>query len=43
MKEIDYAKAGYQLDTAPGRVFYFYHDCKRYRKYVRPVKALGSD
>lgn len=31
-------KAGYQLDTAQGRVFYFYHDCKRYWKYVRPVK-----
>ncbi|MGN0558704.1 MAG: helix-turn-helix transcriptional regulator [Acutalibacteraceae bacterium] len=43
MKEFDYAKAGYQLDTAPGRVFYFYHDCKRYWKYVRPVKAISSD
>ena len=38
MKEFDYAKSGYELDTAPGRVFYFYHDCKRFWKYVRPVK-----
>lgn len=38
MKEFDYAKSGYRLDTAPGRVFYFYHDCRRFWKYVRPVK-----
>lgn len=38
MREFDFAKSGYQLDTAQGRVFYFYHDCKRYWKYVRPVK-----
>lgn len=38
MKDFDYAKSGYELDTAPGRVFYFYHDCKRFWKYVRPVK-----
>lgn len=38
MKEFDYSKSGYVLDTAPGRVFYFYHDCKRFWKYVRPVK-----
>ncbi|MBR3927415.1 MAG: helix-turn-helix transcriptional regulator [Clostridia bacterium] len=37
MKEFDYASSGYRLDTAPGRIFYFYHDCKRYWKYVRPV------
>ena len=38
MKEFDYPASGYQLDMTPGRVFYFYHDCERYWKYVRPVK-----
>lgn len=38
MQEFDYAAAGYCLDTAPGRVFYFYHDCSRFWKYVRPVR-----
>lgn len=38
MKDFDYAAAGYALDTTQGRVFYFYHDCKRFWKYVRPVK-----
>jgi len=40
MKEFDYAASGCQLDTAQGRVFYFYHDCTRYWKYVRPVKKI---
>ncbi len=40
MKEFDYASAGYCLDTTPGRIFYFYHDCKRYWKYIRPVKKI---
>lgn len=40
MKEFDYSKSGYRLDTTPGRVFYFYHDCKRFWKYVRPVKKI---
>ena len=30
MKEFDYSETGYCLDTTPGRVFYFYHDCKRF-------------
>ena len=38
MKAFDYPSSGYALDTAPGRVFYFYHDCARYLKYVRPVR-----
>lgn len=38
MKEFDYEASGYQLDTTQGRVFYFYHDCKRFWKYVRPVR-----
>ena len=40
MQEFDYTKSGYELDTAQGRVFYFYHDCKRFWKYVRPVKKI---
>lgn len=40
MKEFDYSESGCQLDTLPGRVFYFYHDCKRFWKYVRPVKRI---
>lgn len=40
MREFDYAASGYQLDTAQGRVFYFYHDCARYWKYIRPVKKI---
>ena len=37
MKDFDYASSGYRIDLAPGRIFYFYHDQKRYWKYVRPV------
>jgi len=37
MKDFDYDADGYQLDTTPERVFYFYHDCQRFFKYVRPV------
>ena len=40
MKAFDYEASGYQLDMAQGRVFYFYHDCTRYWKYVRPVKKV---
>lgn len=40
MKEFDYSASGYELDTTQGRVFYFYHDCQRFWKYVRPVKKL---
>lgn len=40
MKEFDYASSGYCLDTTPERIFYFYHDCKRYWKYIRPVKKI---
>lgn len=42
MKEFDYSKSGYCLDTAPGRIFYFYHDCTRYWKYVRPVRKVSD-
>lgn len=40
MQAFDYAAAGYALDTAPGRIFYFYHDCSRFWKYIRPVKKI---
>ena len=38
MKDFDYSATGYRLDTTPGRIFYFYHDCKRFWKYIRPVR-----
>ena len=38
MRHFDYAASGYELDMTQGRVFYFYHDCKRFFKYVRPVR-----
>ena len=38
MKAMDYGAFGYQLDATQGRVFYFYHDAKRFWKYVRPVR-----
>lgn len=40
MKDFDYAASGYCLDSAQGRVFYFYHDPERFWKFVRPVKKL---
>ncbi len=40
MKEFDYQASGYSLDTTLGRVFYFYHDCARFWKYVRPVRKV---
>ena len=41
MKDFDYEKSGYELDKTQGRVFYFYHDCRRYWKYIRPVRKIG--
>lgn len=40
MREFNYSESGYELDTVQGRVFYFYHDCKRFWKYARPVKRI---
>lgn len=37
MKDFDWNSSDYKLDFSQGRVFYFYHDCKRFWKYVRPV------
>ncbi len=42
MKDFDYAASGYELDTSQCRVFYFYHDCERFWKYVRPVKRISQ-
>ena len=38
MRDFAYSEVGYCLDTSPGRIFYFYHDCKRFWKYIRPVR-----
>ncbi|MBQ9134981.1 MAG: helix-turn-helix transcriptional regulator [Lachnospiraceae bacterium] len=40
MKNFDFADTGYCLDMTPDRVFYFYHDEKRFWKYVRPVRKV---
>ena len=40
MKNFDWSKTGYELDTTTGRIFYFYHDTKRFWKYVRPVRKV---
>ncbi|MBE5802492.1 MAG: helix-turn-helix transcriptional regulator [Clostridiales bacterium] len=40
MKTFDYASTEYCLDLTPGRIFYFYHDCKRFWKYIRPVRKV---
>lgn len=37
MKDFDWENSGYKLDLMQGRIFYFYHDSKRFWKYVRPV------
>ena len=38
MADFDWEESGYRLDTLEERVFYFYHDCARFFKYVRPVR-----
>lgn len=43
MKVFDYAATDYCLDTTQGRVFYFYHDCSRFWKYVRPVRKKDAE
>lgn len=42
MATFDYANAGYQLDTSPGRIMYFYYNPERYFKYIRPVQKLNK-
>ncbi len=43
MRTFNYADTGYSLDTASGRVMYFYYDPERYFKYIRPVKRLNVE
>ncbi|MBQ8599752.1 MAG: helix-turn-helix transcriptional regulator [Oscillospiraceae bacterium] len=40
MKDFDYEANGYRLDLTPGRLFYYYHDPKRFWKYIRPVQKI---
>lgn len=42
MKNFNYEKSGYRLDTTSERVFYFFHDPNRFWKYVRPVFKIKS-
>lgn len=42
MATFDYAGAGYQLDTSPGRIMYFYNNPEPYFKYIRPVQKLNK-
>lgn len=42
MATFDYAGAGYQLDTSPGRIMYFYYNPEQYFKYIRPVQKLNK-
>ncbi len=42
MAEFDYAAAGYRLDTAPGRIMYFYYQPGRCFKYIRPVCRIDQ-
>ena len=43
MRAFDFAKTGYQLDFSAGRVFYFYHDYRRFWKYIRPVRRNSKN
>ena len=37
MASFDYAANGCRLDTAPGRIMYFYYNPAQYFKYIRPI------
>lgn len=41
MAEFDYTGAGCRLDTAPGRIMYFYFDPAQHFKYIRPIERLS--
>ena len=43
MKDFDYEGSGCELDLTENRVFYFYHDCKRFWKYIRPISVTGLE
>ena len=40
MQNFDWSKTGRELDTTPGRTFYFYRGTKRFGKYGRPVRKV---
>lgn len=40
MAEFDFAGSGYRIDTAPGRIMYFYYSPQQYFKYIRPVQKI---
>ncbi|MGN0962011.1 MAG: AraC family transcriptional regulator, partial [Clostridia bacterium] len=42
MADFDYRETEYSLDTAPGRIMYFYFDPERYFKYIRPVRKTNK-
>ena len=37
MRAFDYGAAGFHIDTAPGRIMYFYYVPGQYFRYVRPI------
>lgn len=40
MSTFDFSDTGYQFDTTPNRLLYFYFDPERFWKYVRPVRKV---
>lgn len=38
MASFDFTNTEYCYDASPGRILYFYHDPKRFWKYIRPIK-----
>lgn len=42
MADFDYAGNSCCIDTAPGRIMYFYYNPEQYFKYIRPVRRLGE-
>lgn len=40
MAAFDWASSGCQLDDAPGRIGYFYHDPERFWKDIRPIRRV---
>ncbi|MBQ9856277.1 MAG: AraC family transcriptional regulator, partial [Clostridia bacterium] len=40
MREFDYEGNGCRLSPEYGRIFYFFHDTKRFFKYIRPIERI---
>ena len=40
MSEFDFTGTGYCLDTAPGRILYFYYNPEETFKYIRPIRQI---